>query len=220
MRDYLTADNLLQGAGLSALVTLLAIGRLQQSDMPLLTGVVMLFVSMTLVCATVTAWGRQAGMAGVWTSGRTLRRGLLAALALGLALWPVFLLWLDPRIRAVLASAQDGDLLRLAFPPTTGTRLALILWALGFQTLFLLAAPMSVAARLTDNGYAALGLCALFRIYVAHRQVVENGLTGHMTLLTAPPVVIGLIGCLLFSRFGLAPAMFFAAVLDLRLLPL
>ena len=218
MRNYLDTGNLVLAAAMSAIVTLLSIGRLLQSELPLFTGIVMLFVSMTLVCAAVTAWGRQAGMAGVWTDGRTLRMGLLAALALGLALWPVFLLGFDPRIRGVLGGATDSDLLRLAFPPTTGTRVALILWAASFQTLFLLAAPMSLAARLTGNRYAALGLCLLFRFYVSHRQVVENGLADHMALLLAPSAAIGLIGCLLFARFGLAPAVFFVTVLDVRLL--
>ena len=77
---------------------------------------------------------------------------------------------------------------------------------------------MSVAARLTSDRFAALGLCMLFRFYVSHRQVVENGLADHMTLLTAPPLAVGLIGCLVFARFGLAPAMFLVAVLDVRLL--
>lgn len=170
MLDYLSTGNLLLAAAMSAIVTLLSIGRLLQSDLPLFSGVVMLFVSMTLVCAAVIAWGRRAGMAGVWTDGRTLRRGLLMALALGLVLWPLFLLGFDPHSRFVLGGATNTDLLRLAFPPTTETQVALILWAVGFQTVFLQAAPMSLAARLTGDRSAALGLCLLFRLYVSHRQ--------------------------------------------------
>ena len=210
--------NLLPAAAMSAVVTVLSIGRLLAGDWPLFTGIAMLFMSMTLICAAVTAWGRRAGMAGVWTDARTLRWGLLAALTLGLALWPVFILMLDPRTRDALGSAANGDALRLAFPPALGGRMALILWASGFQTLFLQAAPMSLAGRLTGNRFASLGLCLFFRLYVAHRQVSEAGLVDHMALFMAPAAVVGLIGCLLFARFGLLPAMFFSAVLDARLL--
>ncbi len=218
MRTYFMTSNFVVAAIMSAIVTLLSVGRLLQSEMPLFTGVVMLFICMTLVCAAVTAWGARAGMAGAWTDGRTLRQGLLAAMTLSLALWPIYLLGLDPRLRAILADAESHEMLRLAFPSTTGTCVALILWATGFQTLFLQAAPMSLAARLTGHRFAALGLCLLFRLYLAHRQVVEAGLADHMTFLMALPAAIGLIGCLLFARFGLLPAMCFVAVLNARLL--
>jgi hypothetical protein len=218
MRTYLNTDNFLQAAALSAVVTSLSVGRLRESDLPLLLGVVTVFVCMTLVCAAVTAWGRRAGMAGVWTDGRTLRRGLIAALVLGLVLWPIFLLGLDPLTRDILGGAANGDMLRLAFPPTTRGILALILWAAGFQTLFLQAAPMSVAVRLTDSRFAALALCLFLRLHISYQQIDGAGLADHMFLLMVPAAAAGLLGCLLFASFGLLPSMFFAALLDVRLL--
>jgi hypothetical protein len=217
MRDCLKTDNLLQAAAISAVVTPLSIGRLRESDLPLFFGAVMFFLCMTMVCAAVTAWARRAGMAGVWTDRATLRHGLFAALVLGLVLWPVFLLGLDPTTRDILGGAVNGDMLRLAFPPTARGKVSLILWAAGFQTLFVQAAPMSLAGRLTGNRFAALGLCLLFRLYLSHLQIDGAGLADHRLLLMVPAAAANLLGCLLFARFGLLPAMFFAAVLDARL---
>jgi hypothetical protein len=120
MLSYLANNNLLPAAALSAIVSAMSIGRVLAGGRPFFSGVAMVFMSMTLVCAAVTAWGRRAGMAGAWTDAGTLRRGLLAALTLGLALWPAFLVALDPRTRDALGGAANGDALRLAFPPTRG----------------------------------------------------------------------------------------------------
>ena len=39
-----------------------------------------------------------------------------------------------------------------------------------------------------------------------------------MMLFLVPSAAVGLLGCLLFARFGLAPAMFFGALVNMRLL--
>jgi len=109
-------------------------------------------------------------------------------------------------------------LLTLTYPATVGGCLALILWSAGFQTIFLQAAPMSFFARLTRNRSVAFGLCLALRVFIAYRQVVFAGLTDGIGLFVVSAVGAAAAGCILFVRYGLAPAVFLAAILDLHVL--
>ncbi|MCX6995710.1 MAG: hypothetical protein NTV49_01160 [Kiritimatiellaeota bacterium] len=81
-----------------------------------------------------------------------------------------------------------------------------------------MAAPMSFFARLTNRRSVALGLCLALRAYVLHRQMAAAGLSAALPLFLVPALAITLAGGLLFARYGLAPAMLFAAAMELRLL--
>ena len=173
---------------------------------------------MMFIAGAVTAWGRRAGMAGIVTDRRTLWSGLALAVLLALLALPVYLLELDALLRDALRRATGSTLMNLSYPATIRGCLALMLWSAGFQTMFLVAAPMSLFARLTNRSSAALGLCLALRAYVQHRQMAEAGIIAALPLFLIPALATTLAGGFLFARYGLAPAMLFAAALDLRLL--
>ena len=218
MRAYLTESNLVKAAGLAVMVTLMSVPRLVQTGRPLGLFVVMTFLVMTLVCGAVTAWSRCAGLAGAVTARRTLMRGAAAAAAVGLGSLPIQVFWLDPLLRHALAGGANHSMAALSYPATVGGCLALILWSAGFQTIFFQAAPMSFFARLTGSRLVALGLCLALRVYVAYRQVVYSGMTDCLGLFVVSAAGTAAVGCVLFARYGLAPAMLLAAALDLHVL--
>ena len=218
MRDYATIPNLLRAALLSVAVTVLSVPRFVATGFPLVVGTAAMLISMTLVAAAVTAWGRCAGMAGVLPDGRTVRQGVVAAVLLGLLCWPVCRYALDPALQDALLDASARNVVQRLYPRDIGGRVALVLWTAGFQVLFLQAAPMSLAARLTGSRAMALVCCVVLRVYVTRRYVSEESLQGLLGLMLAPGLLGTLGGCLLFAYYGLVPAAVFAAVVTLRLL--
>lgn len=217
MRVYLSESNLRKAAAVAAVVTLMSVPRLVQGGKPLGLYIPATFVSMTLVAGAVTAWGRRAGMKGILTDLSTLRRGCAIALFFALAALPVQVLWLAPLLRNTLASGTNAATAILSYPPTAGGCAALLLWSAGFQVIFLQAAPMAFFTRLTGYPSVACALCVALRTYVAYRQVLLSGLTDGVGLLVLSAAGTVAVGCLLFARFGLVPAMVFAAGLDVHL---
>ena len=218
MRDYLSISNLGKAAGLAALMTLMSVGRLVQGQKSLAFYIPVTFCAMMFIAGAVAAWGRRAGMAGIVTDRRTLCSGVALALLLALLALPVYVWGLDAILRNALRSATSRTLLNLSYPATVGGCLALMLWSAGFQTMFFVAAPMSLFARLTNRQSVALGLTLAVRFYVMHRQMTEAGVSAAVPLFYGLALATTLAGGLLFARYGLAPAMLFAAALDLRLL--
>ena len=69
MRILLSESNLFKSAGLSAILTVMSVGRLVQAGRPLGMYIPMTFVAMMLASGPVTAWGRHAGMPGIEALG-------------------------------------------------------------------------------------------------------------------------------------------------------
>lgn len=216
MTRFLSDSNQLKAAALAAVVTVLSLGRLIESGRPLPVFVPMAFLLMMFSAGAVTAWGRCAQMPGIRTERKTLMRGAAAAAALSLLALPVYLCWLDPLMRGALAASANRELLTLSYPPTPGGRFALLLWAAGFQTLLLVAAPMSVLARLGNRQAVAVLLCVVLRALLAAKQVGAAALP-HGAVFVGAAAACTAAGGLVFARFGLAPAMLLGAGLDLRL---
>jgi hypothetical protein len=217
MRNYVTEPNLLKAAGLSAVVTLMSAGRLVLAGRPLALYIPATFIAMTLVSGAVTAWGRYADMPGILTDRRTLLRGMAFAAALSLLTVPICVFWLDPILRVAFLHAGRPAVLDLAYPSSISGRLSLLLWSAGFQTLFLVAAPMSLFARLTGRPTSSVLLCLALRAYVSYRQITEAGMFEGSLLLAMSALLATAAGCFLFARFGLMPTMLFGAGLDLHL---
>jgi hypothetical protein len=216
MRDFLTETNLIRATGLSAILTLMTMGRLVHSEKPFAIYIGLTFALMAFVCGAVTAWGGRGGMPGIITNSQTLLRGLAVAATVSLVLLPVQLLWLDPSFRNALVNPESVARMELAYPSTANGCLSLVLWSAGFQMMFLQAAPMSFFVRLTGSQSWALGLCVALRALVSYLQIDVAGVTEHAALFTVWAMVTTGVGCLVFARFGLAPTMLLAAGLDLN----
>lgn len=215
MRSYCTVVNLGKSAGLSAAVTMMAVGRLSQGHMPLAAYIPLTFVAMVLVTGAVTAWGTQAGMPGVVTDRGTFLRGALLALALALVSVAAHRLGGNAFLRELLQDPRHALVLELTLPSTLQGQLSLVLWSAGIQVMILMAAPMSLFARITRNRWLALGLCLALRAYVVHQQMVYAGITDGAPWFLTSALLSTATGCFLFARFGLGPAMLFAAAAEL-----
>ena len=216
MRDYFAESNLPRAAALASILTLMSVGRLVEGGKPLALFVPTTFAAMVFVSAAVTAWGRRAGMAGIVTDRRTFLRGAGIAAALSLLALPVTALWLDPTLRRAVLGATRSGMAELSYPSTLRGCLSLLLWSAGFQVMFLQAGPMSFFARLTGRASVSVVLCIAFRAYVAYRQVADAGMTESVLPFVVTATVTCGAGCMLFARFGLAPAVLLAAGLDLH----
>lgn len=218
MREFASETNLLRAAGLAALVTTLSLGRLVDTGRPLHLFAPALFLLLLFLCGAVTAWGKRADMAGIATDRATLLRGAAVAAAIALVALPVRMLWIDPVLRAALAATGDGRLLALHYPSTASGRTALLLWSAGFQSMFLVAAPMSLFARLTNRRGASLALCLACRAFLAAKQAGLASLAAEGTPFMLAAVASNAAACLVFAWYGLLPAMLLAAGLELHVL--
>lgn len=214
MRRFLSERNLIDAVMLSALVTALSIGRFVHLGTSLPVYIPLTMLCMTFVGGAVSAWGRCAGMPGIVTDKRTLGLGSALAALVALIALPVSVVWTDPRLRAALAKATDPSFLERCFPSILGGKLSLVLWSAGFETLFFIAAPASLVARLTNRRDVAVGVCVLLRAFVVHRQLCAGAIGEPTWLFFTAAMVPAAVGSILFARFGLVPAMVFAACMD------
>jgi hypothetical protein len=218
MRTFISTANLKQAVGLAAAITVMSVARiLQAGAMPSLQ-IPAAFLSLIFICGAVTAWGASAGMPGIMTDRKTLVQGTLVAICLSLIALPIQIFWTVPFIcKSLLASAKPS-LAALMFPAAAGSQIALLLWAVGFQTMFMQAAPMSFFARLVNRQSIALALCVIFRAYVSHHQLEGANLASMEPILFLSPLLATGTGCLVFARFGLAPTILLSIGLNLHLL--
>jgi hypothetical protein len=221
MRDYLSIPNLLRAMPLAAVVTVLALPRIVEGGALLRIGLAQAFVAcflaMTLVSGAVTAWGRKGGMPGILTDRQTLLQGLALALLLSLAALPLFRYGLDPLYRGVLDVPGRGSAFEMHFPSTLRGQLATLGWMVGFQTLFVCAAPMSLFARLTGRRNVAVALCAALTAFLVHLKAAEQGVQEHYLLFALPGIAGSVLAAVVFSRYGLVPTMFLAGGMTLHL---
>ena len=216
MRDYATVENLGRAAVLSGVVTVMAVGRLTQGNLPLSAYVPLTFVAMLFVAGAVTSWGTKAGMPGIVTDRKTCAQGCGIALALAAISIAAHRLGAESVIRQLLDAPRHEAVLELAFPATFSGRVSLVLWSGGVQVLFLVAAPMAMFARLTGNRWIAAGLCLGLRAFVVYRQMADADIEQGIPVFMTGALLQTGAACFLFARYGLIPAMLFAAVSDLH----
>jgi hypothetical protein len=215
MRDYLSIGNFAKAALLGGAVTLLSIPRFTDGGMPLALYVPASLATMTLVAGAATAWGRRAGMAGVWPERRRALWGVVIGALLGGALALVYVRT-DPVCRDAIARTGDSRLLALQFPATASGRFALSLWSAGFGTLFFCAATMSFLARLTGRQWLAVLGAVVIRLFLVHHRLASEGVTQSIPIFLLRNAVVSAASCTFFARFGLPSAMTFSWVLELR----
>jgi hypothetical protein len=215
MRDYLTISNLSKAMALGGCVTLMSLPRLVQGGEPRWLYVSTAIFCLVLLAGAATAWGRCGGMLGLFPRGRRRLIGLSTGLAAGLLIVPLYTMWLDPWLSEALRHAGDADRLQLEFPDAPWKKVAIVLWAAGFQVLFFNAAAMSFLCRLTNNVPVALILAIVFRLFVSHLQFEDVPIDGTLAFALTHALVCA-IGCILFARTGLMPVALFAAVLASR----
>ncbi len=219
MRLFLTTSNLYKSAALAGLGTLMSAGRIVHGGMPPVLCISSMFLMLMFIAGAVNAWGRCAGMPGIATGRPTFLRGLLVVCILVFLILPIRIFWLDPVLKPAMLTADAAGrpgLAALAYPDAFSGRMALLLWSAGFQTLFMVAAPMALAARITGCWPVAIVVCIILRACICRLQAAEYGLAEHALLFAAAAVPASAIACWLFARFGLAPAMIFGAGIDLH----
>jgi hypothetical protein len=216
MRDYLSATNLGKALLLSALCTAASVPRIVQGGLDARLFVPAAFLSLTLIAGVATAWSTCAGMAGLWPDRRQQLHGMGIAILAALILWPVALKF-DPFVRAAFAARSTPQVLILQYPDSAAGVAALVLWSASFELLFFVAASAAFFARLFNRKWAAIAGPVLARVVVAHYQLTTGGITDAVPLILLSTGIMTAAACFLLSRFGLAAATVFVAVMDSRL---
>ncbi len=217
MREYLSLSNLRRASLLGSLVTLMSIPRIMQAGMDLTFYVPAALTSMILVSGAATAWGRHAGMCGLFPGRRRMWAGIGIATTLSLLLLPVYECCYPFFERAIQESSRPG-LAALQYPTTIGGCLALMLWSAGFETMFFRAATISLLARLSHRQWVAVSLSVILCLGATQMSLAAAGIKEARWAFYASAAAANLVGVLLFARTGLPAAMVFAAGLQLHLL--
>lgn len=206
MRDYANIDNLKKAALLGALLALISLPRLIDAGMQLSTYLPAAFLAMTLASAAATAWGAKHGMKGLFPQRDIMKKGLIAALFLGLFALPIKVYFVDP----ILQSSLPPKMLALSFPTTALGVTGIIMWAAGFENMFFNVAATSYFTRLTRNMWLAVALSASFRAFVSSRLLMSAGMESPALL--ALNAVSCFAACTLFAKGGLPASILFTAL--------
>lgn len=212
---YFSIDNFRQALLPGAIMTLLTAPRIFASGLFPPFYVIPTFFIMILLSATVTAWSRSAGMKGAFPPAREIVKGLLIAFLLLGLLFPPKYFWFNPFFHSAIAATGNMQALRLVFPETLISAIALTLWVMGFETLFFQAAAMSFFARLTNHTWAVLLLSTLLRFYVTLLRIHDIGIKNGTEVILSHAILMNILSCLLFMRYGLLPPMLFIGGLSI-----
>ena len=210
MRRYLSISNFKKAALLGAVMTLLSAPRILGSGLMPFQFVISAFAGLTLVAAMATAWGKSAGMSGLFPPRIVLLRGLLLASILLIILFPIKVFWFNPLLYTAIEQTGNETALRLLFPDTFISGVTLMLWVMSFEVLFFKAAAMSFFARLTNSISAALILSAMLRVFVTWLKINEIEVEAGLFLILSHAALINLLSCLMFARYGLPAPMLLA----------
>lgn len=231
----MTVSNLKQAAALGAIVSVMAIPRIIEGGGDIISRMVMIFPAMTLVAGAATAWGKYAGMPGLFPARETQARGLRVALVAGLAMAPLLLAF-DSDLQAAMAEAlrsrpvppgfnpMQAAMIKawraravaLAFPESVSGCLALALWSAGFETVFFRASTMAFLARVTRRQWIAVAGSVLIRGFVMLMMITLADVDFLLMVRLGGVMALSAVSCLLYARAGLPAAMLFAAILESR----
>lgn len=208
-QKYFTIENFRQALLPAAIMTLLASPRIFSSGLYSPFHVIPTFFVMILMTATVTAWSRCAGMKGAFPPAREIVKGLLVVIILLILLFPPKFFWFNPFFHTAISETGNTKALTLIFPETIIPAVALTLWVMVFETLFFQAAAMSFFAKLTKKIWLALLLSSILRLLVTWLRLSDIGIINGEAIILSHAVLMNIISCLLFIRFGLLPPMLF-----------
>ena len=215
MQRYFSIENFRQAILFGAVMTLFSSPRIFASAVLPVYYVIPAFALLTLVAAAVTAWGQCEGMKGAFPQGKTMLYGLVPAFILLILLSPLKLFWLNPLFYSALQETGNVGALRLGFPESVTTGIALTLWTMSFETFFFQAAAMSFFAKLTKHIAAALVLSAMLRFFVTWLRIEGIGIESGQVEILSNAVLMNLLSCLLFMRYGLPAPMLFIGGLSI-----
>ena len=209
MNEFFSINNFKKAALLGLTMTLLSAPRILASGIYSFRHVISAFAALTLLSAAVTAWGKSAGMKGLFPSAKEVIQGLKLAGLIVILSFPVKVFWFNPALYAAVESTGNTSALILLFPETLLAGMALTLWVMSFETLFFQAAAISFFGRLSRHFLAALILSTLFRGYVSWLKLGNIGVETAEFLILSHALIINVISCLLFARYGLPASMLF-----------
>ena len=210
MKRYLSISNFKKAALLGAVMTLLSAPRILGSGLMPFQFVISAFAGLTLLAAMATAWGRSAGMNGLFPPRNIALRGLLLAAILLIILFPIKVFWFNPLLYTIVEQTGNEDALRLLFPDTFTSGVSLVLWVMSFEVLFFKAAAMSFFARLTNRISAAVILSTMLRVFVTSLMINNIGVETSLFLILSHAAFINMLSCLMFARYGLPAPMLLA----------
>lgn len=215
MHRYFSLKNFRQALLPGAVMTLLSAPRIFVTGLLPAHYILPTFILLILLMATVTAWGDCAGMKGAFPQTRVIFKGVSHAIFLLVLFLPLKIFWFNPLFYSALEETGNIQALRLVFPESLLSAAALTLWVISFEILFFQGAAMSFFAWLTHRLWAALLLSSLLRLYVTWLRLAEAGIKSDAPLILSHAVLINLISCLLFMRYGLPAPMLFIGGLSL-----
>ncbi|MCC5790391.1 MAG: hypothetical protein JJT75_12205 [Opitutales bacterium] len=217
MRDFLQEKVLWQSLPVATVVALLAAPRIAQGPFEAGVWYLVLFawaVSM-LAAGAVFAWGRKGGLAGPFPGHALHWWPMLLAFGLG-SLMALLFMGMDTFWRPLLARSPEPSLEYLAYPRNWNEWVRLVLWNIGFMTLFFTAAAMAVFARVSRRWVVAL-LVVVFLRFIAsiyRLQAYDMGEFWPVALITTVPFSI--LACWLYARHGFPAVIAFTLTKDVR----
>ena len=214
MREYLSESNLVKAVGLGSIMAVMAAPRILASGMHARLLLPAAMMAMTLTCGAATAWGKSAGMVGVFPKKRRLFLGIGLGLLAAALLMPVKLMYLAPMLKGALIRESSARL-AMQFPSTAWGCMGAILWVAGFETIFLCAAPMSFWARISNRIWVAIILTCGLKLMVGALTLSDLDLPIAPMLIGA--VTVSCVSSFLFARWGLPATMAFTGGLNAHL---
>jgi len=217
MRDYLSASNLCKAAALGAFVTLMSIPRIMYWGVEPTVLISGAFLGMTLISGAATAWSTRGGMHGLFPAKPRMIIGMGTGLLLALLITPAFVLLVDPVLVESMKSTGKTEILNLRYPTTLSGRIALVLWAASFETMFFRAGTISFLSRVTGHKSVAVLGAVCLRTLVSVMQLSDLNLArGEASLVLIVGGVASFFSSVLFVETGLPASMTFSAVLCLH----
>ncbi len=215
MGRYFSVVNFKEAARLGGLMTLLSLPRVLTDGVLPPYFILFTLLWLVMLAAAVTAWGRCAGMAAYFPSGKRVVKGLLWALLLVVLSFPVKVYWFNPLLLGALEMTGNEKAVGLVFPATLISGAELTLWVMSFEVLFFQAATLSFFAKLLKSFYPALFFTAIFRALVTLLKLRELGVESGEAVILFHAIIVNVVSCLLFSRFGLPASMLFIGGISL-----
>ncbi len=216
MRDFFSESNLRRSLVLGAIVAVMSIPRILEGGLDPWFYIPSAFVGLTLVAGIASAWSKCAGMAGLWPEKARWLPGVGVAVLLASVILPLAVA-LDPMFKDAFVAAGDETAVQLQYPDHPGGVMALVLWAVSFETLFFVAASAAFFGRLFNRKWLAVAGPVALRVCVTYYQLTTGNVTEGELLLLFGVGATTTGACVLFVNFGFPAPAVFVAVLVARL---